>query len=518
MVTMRIDEQIKQLIQQLGTSQISSSAYDTAWVARLTELDEPVGRGALQWLRRNQLPDGSWGASEIAYSHDRVVCTLAAMIALAKTGDASDNKRIRRARLGLDIAFQSLSADISGATVGFEAITPRLLEDAYNIGALRRSSDRFLFDTNDRNSEMVVGGRRSDIYEKLRRKKEELDEAAETQAAFINRELSAAFSAEMVGENNAHLLDIGCLQEKNGSVGCNPSATAFYALSVQPKNPKAMSYLRSVSREDGSVPAFTPLELFEIAVALWNFSIIQKFNVDIERNIQPHLDTLEECWNQEDGVGFTRECSITDGDDTFLAYDVLHAFGRNVNIKTVLNYRRESHFCCYHTEADASPSANIHALGALKNTGYSIDSEEVQGVLNFLMSQRLSEAFWRDKWHVSPYYPTSHAIIVGAGFVPNDLLRGAVAWVLDTQRQDGSWGYYQKTTAEETAYCLQALIFWACHGGNVSTDVLKRGISWLRDHSGDEHPPLWICKCLYTPKNIVRSAILSALLLGDELW
>ena len=52
---MQIKSEIKDLLQKLGSSKIYSAAYDTAWAAQLTELGEPIGARALDWLRENQL-------------------------------------------------------------------------------------------------------------------------------------------------------------------------------------------------------------------------------------------------------------------------------------------------------------------------------------------------------------------------------------------------------------------------------------------------------------------------------
>ena len=92
---MNLTEEIRRLLVNLGgPGKMASVAYDTAWAARLTELDEPMGERALEWLRAHQLPDGSWGASEPRYYHDRVICTLSAMIALARYGCAQDRARL----------------------------------------------------------------------------------------------------------------------------------------------------------------------------------------------------------------------------------------------------------------------------------------------------------------------------------------------------------------------------------------------------------------------------------------
>jgi len=92
------------------------------------------------------------------------------------------------------------------------------------------------------------------------------------------------------------------------------------------------------------------------------------------------------------------------------------------------------------------------------------------------------------------------------------LISGTAKWIINTQNSDGSWGYYGIPTLEETAYALQALITYYREAEHFQHEVLQRGASWLRENYSSEHfPPLWIGKCLYTPVNIVKSAIISAL-------
>ena len=95
---MDLREEVRKLLQKIGPGQMMNTAYDTAWIARLGEIGEPIGELALEWLRENQLPDGSWGAEEPLYYHDRVICTLAAMNALARRGRVQDRKRTAQSR------------------------------------------------------------------------------------------------------------------------------------------------------------------------------------------------------------------------------------------------------------------------------------------------------------------------------------------------------------------------------------------------------------------------------------
>jgi halimadienyl-diphosphate synthase len=95
------------------------------------------------------------------------------------------------------------------------------------------------------------------------------------------------------------------------------------------------------------------------------------------------------------------------------------------------------------------------------------------------------------------------------------IFRRAAEWLVASQRPDGSWGHFL-STAEETAYCLQALVIARRCGENVPAEVIDRGYQWLAAHADGPYPWLWIGKCLYSPDVVVRSAVLSALLLVEE--
>src|SRR6266545_1309844 len=74
---------------------LSDTAYDTAWLAAVPD---PADRrstrfpSALQWLVDHQGPDGSWGGV-IRYEHDRILCTLAAIVPLAMFGRRDADQR-----------------------------------------------------------------------------------------------------------------------------------------------------------------------------------------------------------------------------------------------------------------------------------------------------------------------------------------------------------------------------------------------------------------------------------------
>jgi halimadienyl-diphosphate synthase len=489
---------VQQILQEIGPGKMSSVAYDTAWVARLGEIDSELSNQALNWLCENQLPDGSWGAKSPFYYHDRVISTLAAMVALTHRGRrSSDHAKIEKGLLALeritDGATHGLQADPNGATVGFEMIVPTLVVEAEKLGILKQQSNRIL-------------GR----LQQLRTKKLEMIKGHK-----INKYITPSFSIEMVGAEGKELLELDKLQEQNGSIANSPSATAFYCSYVKPGDQAALSYLRNCVLDDGGAPDFSPIDIFEVAWTLWNLKLIPNLEETTMALFKPHLDFLYNSWNLGLGIGTASNGTIKDGDDTGLAFEVLSFFGYKMDIDAILKYEEDSHFRCFSLEANPSLSANIHVLGALRQAGFEKSHKSVRKVLEFLKLARQAEGYWFDKWHTSPYYTTSHAIMSVQTY-DDDLCREAIAWILKTQNPDGSWGSYDFATAEETAYAIQALTSWQKYTGHPLQKQIEHGIGWLKQNSDLPYPSLWIGKGLYMPNMVVRSAIASALLWNER--
>lgn len=481
------------LLNKIGSSDMLTTAYDTAWLARLTECDRELGLPAIEWLCENQLPDGSWGAGQAYYYHDRVISTLSAMIALTKCGRRqSDKIAIEKGLLALeDItnnATKGLSTALKGLTVGFEMIVPTLVAEAESLGIIKQQKER------------ILGRIAQQRFQKLSR----------LQGKMINRDVTVAFSAEMAGVDGQHMLDADNLQEHNGSVGCSPSATAYFALQVKREDKRAMDYMYKIRRESGGAPNVAPFDVFEIAWALWNLSLIPGY-IDLKDKVQHHVDFLSNVWDSGNGAGFSSEYSINDGDETSVVFETLFRYGVYKNIESIFSFEEKEWFRCFALERDSSVSANIHVLSALREAGFKKDTPSVQKIIQFLHQTKNINGGWDDKWHISPYYTTAHAIIACAGYA-NEIVLEAVNWLIKTQKHDGSWGVFS-STAEETAYSIQALWFWKQKGGCMSKEVLLKGTKWLENHQ-IQYEPLWIGKCLYCPSLVVDSAVLSAVTLG----
>ena len=212
--------------------------------------------------------------------------------------------------------------------------------------------------------------------------------------------------------------------------------------------------------------------------------------------LQPHIDFLSRAWKPKRGRRVRNELfrqgqrRYGPGDDTLLR------FGCEKDLASVLRYEEKDHFRCFELEANPSISANIHVLNALTQAGFDQKNSSINKVLTFLRKAKGRNAFWVDKWHSSPYYSTSHAVIACVGLA-NDEWQESVQWLLSTQNKDGSWGTYL-STAEETAYALQALWVWNDKVAKITKSVFKNGERWFKEHIDGPYPPLWIGKCLIT--------------------
>jgi halimadienyl-diphosphate synthase len=385
----------------------------------------------------------------------------------------------------LHASLSSLDQDLAGRTIAFEMLLPTLIAEARALGLLVGDSHELVRATSHARSAKLVNAPKG----------------------LISRGTTLGFSAEMVGMEGSHLLDADDLQLADGSLSASPAATAFYTIFIRP-DPASLQYLRQIAPHGGA-PAITAIDVFERAWGLWNLSHAGVLDDTMLMLSRPLLDELASNWRPGYGIPPASSFSVQDGDDTGLVYEVLAKFGRAPDLEAIWRFEEERYFRCYDLESHASISTNIHILGALRQAGLGATDAVIQKIAAFLGNERNSRQFWNDKWHVSPYYPTSHAIIVCTGYL-DSLVQGAVEWMLATQNPNGSWGNYAPT-AEETAYCLQALLTGYQRGLQIPRQALARGAAWLVNHARPAYPPLWIGKCLYCPTLVVQSAILGAL-------
>jgi halimadienyl-diphosphate synthase len=476
-----------------GSGELSSHsntvAYDTAWVARLRHQFPQHGFDeALHWLRDHQHSDGSWGG-EILHYHDRMVSTLSSLLALKTVGKGyDDEQRIRAGEAFLWHQNSRLNHD-NHDTIGFPVLSLALVKEAERVGL---DVPTYLFAGMD----------------KLERK---LNLLGPHPSQWLNTSL--IFSFEALRVHVPFQIDFD-FSETNGSVAASPAATVAALLTADTANQASLDYLMRCMdiQGDGGVMFVQPFDVFESA---WMLNMLRQGGL-ITPNMPEVKRILEFLWGvwsrAAEGVSFSSFFRVADLDDTSVTFSVLKWAGYPVDASIFAQFEEPTHFRCYAGELDISLSANIRTLSALRLVPTFPKFEEwVDKIVAMLRRSELMGYSWFDKWHISPYYLT-HTAIGSLQGMADDLLTHRVRWILKTQRKDGGWGYFHESTAEETAYCLMALLQWHQHVTPIEKEVLHAAVTFLLRHVNDTHyPEQWLAKSLYTPLSLVEATILSAI-------
>lgn len=490
---MSLREEARALVESLN-QRMSPSAYDAAWMARLRGSDgDPRWPSLTEWLLDRQHADGSWGGA-IEYYHDRLISTLAAIIALEENGGS------RRALAAVDRgvryvwhATQRLWLDPFELS-GFELIFPTLLAEARGLG-LDVPSHAYGYD------EVQA--------EKLKLIPPEM---------LYSPKISTVYSLEFLGRSvDAHLLrnTIG----ENASVGNSPATSAYYAMIS--RNDTTLSYLNSIVDEHRIVTVY-PFRIFELS---WVLFFLSHSGLPIADLVpEARLDAL---YGEMSPAGFALDPTFgpTDGDITSVCCAVLLLAGYDLDPDVLRRFQDEQRclFRTYGYERNVSVTTNVHALNALNLWTEYPNREEVRSeILLTILDSRQHNTFWTDKWHASPYYPSCHALITLAEEGPHLVYacEPTIEWLTHTQRENGSWGFFDHGTAEETAYALTALLHCNRYY-DVDDEILHRGADYLMsaDLGPDAaYPELWLAKSIYSPYDIVRSGILASLILYEETF
>ncbi|MGH2367932.1 MAG: hypothetical protein ACRDI2_07025, partial [Chloroflexota bacterium] len=346
-------------------------------------------------------------------------------------------------------------------------------------------------------------------------------------AALYSPHTTAVHSLEFLG-GEADLAGLRKAQGANGSIGNSPAATAFYF--AQSGDPHALAYLREcVARSGGAMaPVLYPCETFEL---LWSAYHLFLAGIPSEQLLSAaERVSLGEALRQG-GVSLSPTFPIADADDTAVALLLLHDLGQSVRPQVLEAFATPGgFFASFPHERHSSVGVNLHVLHALLRVpGYPDAERAVDRVLDYLVDQQVRGLYWLDKWHISPYYATAHALCVLRELPPAQAkriaphLECARDWLRQTQNADGSWGFYGQPTVEETAYGLLALASGGLAHAAPSVDGDRRrclaAARFLRSAAGHGgaggfppgFPPMWIDKCLYTPTLVVQAVIEAAL-------
>lgn len=471
------------LLKNLDMGYMGGIAYDTAWIAKvpLNKMsNKPMFPQTLLWLFTNQKDDGSWGAS-IEYYHDRIISTLASLITLSTTHHAEKfHDCIKKAESYIWYNIQNLRSN-EHEPVAFELLFPSLMNEAEKLGLNLPYHEKFY--AKERETKLILGY--SDLLSK--------------------RPSTITYSIEHLG-NNSYLEDITAIQGENGSIGNSPAATAF--ILNRDYDQWAYNYIQKVLKYnyDSSMSLY-PFEIFEKAWILDNFILA---DIPIKNNYKNDLMYLKENWSDE-GISMSKTYPSKDLDDTAVVFKLLSTNHNKLDPSIFSKYFYDDHFKCYQSERNPSIIVQLRVLDAIKNLkDFPLKDEYIDKILKFLKKNRYMEGYWKDKWNVTPYYTTNIAIRA-FGDITEELSNPAIDWILKSQHSNGAWGNLGGTN-EETAYAIQALIYYHTQVEKIDTDIITSGAKYLMENYYDEnYPELWIGKALYAPNNIIKSTVISAL-------
>ncbi len=487
-----------QLLVQNLSQQMSPSAYDIAWLARLDQSGRGEARwpGLIDWLLENQLADGSWGGT-VVYYHDRIISTLAALIALhTYRHDPRTPCAIQRAERYLWQHLHLLRRD-PFELVGFELLLPTLLQEAQSLGL---------------NVPRHTYGYGEIQTAKLRLIPPEM---------LYSPRVTVAHSLEFLGRAG----DPDRLREArsdNGSLGCSPSATAYY-LSFHADDQCAWTYLESVQTGNPQTVYLYPFHIFELTWVLLHLSysgvpVTDLAGSAVWRDLQANVTA--------EGLALDRAFGIADADCTSVGAQLLIKAGYNFDPMILQRFedKRTRLFRVYDYERNISIGVNAHALDALRLMPDYPERQQVRDeVTRALLNQRIYETYWVDKWHASPYYGTAHVVITLLQEGPSLAHEAgySIEWLLHTQRANGSWGFFDEGTAEETAYAMLALLRFHLQQPLADVGMFHRAATYLKrayTEPDAAYPSLYIGKVLFAPYAIIRAVILAALILYDDIF
>ncbi|KAK9137312.1 hypothetical protein Sjap_007906 [Stephania japonica] len=371
-------EAVKAKLHTVNDGALSISAYDTAWVAMVKDVqgsDAPQFPSSIQWIAKNQLPDGSWGDRDFFSPYDRLINTLACVVAL-KSWDLYPEKCIK----GLSFLRQNLhklkDEDPEHMPSGFEVRFPSLVEMAQKLGLEGPSNSPVLQDLHDRREQ------------KLKRIPREMLHIKPT---------TLLFSLEgMPGLDWEKLLK---LQHPNGSFLCSPASTA-YALK-HTKDKKCLKYLENiVKRFKGGVPHTYPNDIFE---RLWVVDRLERLGISqyFKSEIKECLDYVYRYWTPN-GVSWSRDTIELDIDDTSMAFRALRLHGYDVNADAFKHFERGGEFFCFvgQSSQGVTEMLSLYRASQVLFPGEKIIQEAKEFTYKFLKT-KLASGQMADRWIIT---------------------------------------------------------------------------------------------------------------------
>ncbi|PRQ26098.1 putative ent-copalyl diphosphate synthase [Rosa chinensis] len=365
------------MLSSMEDGEISISAYDTAWVALVEDVNgtcSPHFPSSLEWIANNQLEDGSWGYKDVFSAHDRIISTLACVVALKSWSLHPDkcDKGMRFFRENLDKIEDENSEHMP---IGFEVAFPSVLEIARSLNLEVPDESPVLHE----------------IYACRNLKLSKIP-----RDILHNVATSLLYSLEgMAGLDWEKLLK---LQSRDGSFLFSPASTA-YALQ-QTNDQNCMSYLsRIVHKFNGGVPSVYPVDLFE---RMWAVDRLQRLGLSryFEPEIKECVRYVSRYWTDK-GISWVRNSEVPDIDDTSMGFRLLRLHGHKVSAEVYEYFKKGSEFFCYPGQSSQAVTGiyNLYRASQLALPEEKILGDAKEFATKFLREKQASNELL-DKWMI----------------------------------------------------------------------------------------------------------------------
>ncbi|OVA05468.1 Terpene synthase [Macleaya cordata] len=376
-------ERIKSMLSSMNDGEISISAYDTAWVALVEDIygsASPQFPSSIQWIVENQLPDGSWGDRFIFSAHDRIISTLACVIAL-KAWNIYPTMRQK----GLSFIRQNMcKLDYENTVhmpIGFEVVFPSLIEIARELD----------IEVPDEDSSTL-----QDIHAKRKLK---LTRIPKEMMHIVPTTLLHSLEG-MPDLDWQKLLKLQCL---DGSFLFSPSSTAFALM--QTKDQNCLQYLqKAVQRFNGGVPNVYPVDLFE---HIWVVDRLERLGISryFQSEIKECMNYVYRYWT-ENGICWARNSRVNDIDDTAMGFRLLRLHGHDVSAEVFQHFEKEGEFFCFRGQSNQAVTGmfNLYRASQVSFPGETILQEAKSFSSKFLRKKQASNQLL-DKWIITKDLP-----------------------------------------------------------------------------------------------------------------
>lgn len=319
-------ERIKKMFNKV---QLSTSSYDTAWVAMVpspNSLEDPFFPQCVTWLQKNQHLDGSWGLPHhhTLYIKDALLSTLASILALKRW--SVGEQQINWGLHFIESNLASASHEDQHSPIGFDIIFPTMLEYAQNLN-LNIPLEPLNLDS------MI---QKRDL--ELERALWNTSEGVKAYLAYISEGMGRSVNWEMVMK----------FQRKNGSLFNSPATTA--AAFTNLKNSNCLNYLVSVLEIfKDAAPTVYPLDIY---AHLCLVDIVERLGIDghFREEIRGVLDETYKHWIQGEEDLFLDPASCA------LSFRLLRVHGYDVSSSPIAKFSQD-HIASY-------PGENVSSLGA----------------------------------------------------------------------------------------------------------------------------------------------------------